>query len=245
MKQQPNSKLNTTKHTTKQPPRKTMSIATLILGQSGTGKTTSLRNLDPAHTLLIQAVKKPLPFRSDGWGWFHKENKPHGNVFVSDNADQIIKMMKGTRRDVIVLDDFQYILANEFMRRVLDKETGNAAFAKYNEIAHNAWSILIAASQLPDHKRVYILGHTQEDENGRVKAKTIGKLLDEKITLEGLLTIVLRTTVINGQYLFTTKNSGLDTVKSPMGLFEADQIDNDLAAVDAAVFSYYGLQETV
>ena len=222
MKQQPNSKLPTTKHTTKQPPRKTMSIATLILGQSGTGKTTSLRNLDPAHTLLIQAVKKPLPFRSDGWGWFHKENKPHGNVFVSDNADQIIKMMKGTRRDVIVLDDFQYILANEFMRRVLDKETGNAAFAKYNEIAHNAWSILMAASQLPDHKRVYILGHTQEDENGRVKAKTIGKLLDEKITLEGLLTIVLRTTVINGQYLFTTKNSGLDTVKSPMGLFEAE-----------------------
>ena len=103
----------------------------------------------------------------------------------------------------------------------------------------------MAASQLPDHKRVYILGHTQEDENGRVKAKTIGKLLDEKITLEGLLTIVLRTTVINGQYLFTTKNSGLDTVKSPMGLFEADQIDNDLAAVDAAIFSYYGLQETV
>ena len=245
MKQQPNSKLPTTKHTTKQPPRKIMSIATLILGQSGTGKTTSLRNLDPAHTLLIQAVKKPLPFRSDGWGWFHKENKPHGNVFVSDNADQIIKMMKGTRRDVIVLDDFQYILANEFMRRVLDKETGNAAFAKYNEIAHNAWLILMAASQLPDHKRVYILGHTQEDENGRVKAKTIGKLLDEKITLEGLLTIVLRTTVINGQYLFTTKNSGLDTVKSPMGLFEADQIDNDLAAVDAAIFSYYGLQETV
>ena len=221
-----------------------MSIATLILGQSGTGKTTSLRNLDPAHTLLIQAVKKPLPFRSDGWGWFHKENKPHGNVFVSDNADQIIKMMKGTRRDVIVLDDFQYILANEFMRRVLDKETGNAAFAKYNEIAHNAWSILMAASQLPDHKRVYILGHTHEDENGRVKAKTIGKLLDEKITIEGLLTIVLRTAVINGQYLFSTKNNGADTVKAPMGLFEDEHIDNDLAAVDAAIFGYYQLQPT-
>lgn len=220
-----------------------MSIATLILGQSGTGKTTSLRNLDPAHTLLIQAVKKPLPFRSDGWGWFHKENKPHGNVFVSDNADQIIKMMKGTRRDVIVLDDFQYILANEFMRRVLDKETGNAAFAKYNEIARNAWDILMAASQLADNKRVYILGHTQEDDNGRTKAKTIGKLLDEKITIEGLLTIVLRTAVINGQYLFTTQNSGLDTVKTPMGMFDSDQIDNDLAAVDAAVYAYYQLTQ--
>lgn len=218
-----------------------MSIATMILGQSGTGKTTSLRNLDPAHTLLIQAVKKPLPFRSDGWGWYDKENKPDGNVIVSDNAGAIIKAMKGTRRDVIVLDDFQYILANEFMRRVLDKETGNAAFAKYNEIAHNAWSILMTASQLADNKRVYILGHTQEDENGRIKAKTIGKLLDEKITLEGLLTIVLRTCVINGQYLFSTKNNGLDTVKSPLGLFDDEQIDNDLALIDAKIFEYYNL----
>lgn len=220
-----------------------MSIACMILGQSGTGKTTSLRNLDPAHTLLIQAVKKPLPFRSNGWAWYDKEKHPTGNVFVTDQATQIIKLMKGTRRDVIVLDDFQYILANEFMRRVLDKETGNAAFAKYNEIAHNAWSILMTASQLADEKRVYILGHTQEDENGRIKAKTIGKLLDEKITLEGLLTIVLRTTVINGQYLFTTHNSGLDTVKSPLGLFDAEQVDNDLAAVDAAIFSYYNLAQ--
>jgi len=211
----------------------------MILGQSGTGKTTSLRNLEASKTLLIQAVKKPLPFRSDGWGWYDKDTKPDGNVFVSDNAGFIIKAMQKTSRDVIVIDDFQYILANEFMRRVLDKETGNAAFAKYNEIAHNAWSILMAASQLADNKRVYILGHTQEDENGRIKAKTIGKLLDEKITLEGLLTIVLRTTVINGQYLFNTKNNGLDTVKSPIGLFEDDQIDNDLSAIDASIVNYY------
>ena len=220
-----------------------MSIACMILGQSGTGKTASLRNLDPAHTLLIQPVKKPLPFRSSGWSYFDKDKAPGGNIFVTDQAAQIIKLMRGTKRRVIVLDDFQYILANEFMRRVLDKETGNAAFAKYNEIARNAWDILMAASQLDDNKRVYILGHTQEDENGRTKAKTIGKLLDEKITLEGLLTIVLRTAVINGQYLFTTQNSGLDTVKTPLGLFDSDQIDNDLAAVDAAIFSYYELTE--
>lgn len=218
-----------------------MSIATMILGQSGTGKTTSLRNLDSAHTLLIQAVKKPLPFRSSGWAYFDKEKAPAGNIVVSDQAAHIVKIMHSTKRDVIVLDDFQYILANEFMRRVLDKETGNAAFAKYNEIARNAWDILMAASQLADHKRVYILGHTQEDDNGRIKAKTIGKLLDEKITIEGLLTIVLRTAVINGNYLFTTQNSGTDTVKTPMGLFESDQIENDLAAVDAAITDYYQL----
>lgn len=221
-----------------------MSIACMILGQSGTGKTASLRNLDPEHTLLIQAVKKPLPFRSSGWAYFDKDKMPTGNVFVTDQAQTIIKLMKGTKRSVIVMDDFQYILANEFMRRVLDKEQGNAAFAKYNEIAHNAWSILMAASQLSDDKRVYILGHTQEDDSGRIKAKTIGKLLDEKITIEGLLTIVLRTAVINGQYLFSTKNNGADTVKAPMGLFEDEHIDNDLAAVDAAIFGYYQLQPT-
>ena len=221
-----------------------MSIACMILGQSGTGKTASLRNLDPEHTLLIQAVKKPLPFRSSSWAYFDKDKTPTGNVFVTDQAQTIIKLMKGTKRSVIVLDDFQYILANEFMRRVLDKEQGNAAFAKYNEIAHNAWSILMAASQLSDDKRVYILGHTQEDDSGRIKAKTIGKLLDEKITIEGLLTIVLRTAVINGQYLFSTKNNGADTVKAPMGLFEDEHIENDLAAVDAAIWSYYELQPT-
>ena len=221
-----------------------MSIACMILGQSGTGKTASLRNLDPEHTLLIQAVKKPLPFRSNGWAYFDKDKTPTGNVFVTDQAQTIIKLMKGTKRSVIVLDDFQYILANEFMRRVLDKEQGNAAFAKYNEIAHNAWSILMTASQLSDDKRVYILGHTQEDDSGRIKAKTIGKLLDEKITIEGLLTIVLRTAVINGQYLFSTRNSGADTVKTPMGLFEDEHIENDLAAADAAIYSYYNLTAT-
>ena len=221
-----------------------MSIATLVLGQSGTGKSASLRNLDPADTLLIQAVQKPLPFRANTWSYFNKDTNPSGNIFVTDQSAQIVKLMKGTKRSVIVLDDFQYILANEFMRRVLDKETGNAAFAKYNEIARSAWDILMAAGQQDDNKRIYILGHTQEDDAGRIKAKTIGKLLDEKITIEGLLTIVLRTAVINEQHLFSTQNNGSDTVKSPMGLFEDPHIPNDLKAVDDAICSYYGITAT-
>lgn len=221
-----------------------MSIATLVLGQSGTGKSASLRNLNPADTLLIQAVKKPLPFRASTWSYFNKDTNHSGNIFVTDQSAQIVKLMKGTKRSVIVLDDFQYILANEFMRRVLDKETGNAAFAKYNEIARSAWDLLMAAGQQDDSKRIYILGHTQEDDAGRIKAKTIGKLLDEKITIEGLLTIVLRTAVINEQYLFSTQNNGSDTVKSPMGLFEDPHIPNDLKAVDDAICSYYGITAT-
>jgi hypothetical protein len=216
-----------------------MSIATMILGQSGTGKTASLRSLNPDETLLIQAVKKPLPFRSK-WRPCTKAD-PTGSILVTDNAQVIVGAMQRTSKPIIILDDFQYVLANEFMRRILDNETGNAAFAKYNEIARNAWDILMAASKLADSTRVYILAHTQEDESGHVKVKSIGKLLDEKITMEGLLTIVLRTLVINGQYLFSTQNNGLDTVKSPMGLFDNEHIPNDLAAVDAAICDYYQL----
>ncbi len=217
-----------------------MSIATMILGESGTGKSTSLRNLDPKNTLLIQAVRKPLPFRSSEWKPASKEN-PSGSVFVSDSSTTIVQAMQRTTKEIIIIDDFQYVMANEFMRRVTDVEVGNAAFAKYNEIARHAWDVLTTASSLSEGKRVYIMSHTATDDFGKTKIKTIGKLLDEKIVMEGLVTIVLRTEVINEQYIFATRNSGKDTVKSPLGLFEQDHIDNDLAAVDRAICSYYQL----
>lgn len=217
-----------------------MSIACMILGQSGTGKTTSLRNLNPADVLLIQPVKKPLPFRAKAWVPCTKEN-PAGSILRTDNAQTIVAAMQRTHRPIIVIDDYQYILANSFMRRVLDQSKGNEAFQKYNEIAKDAWDILMAASNLADSTRVYILAHTQEDDNGRIKAKTIGKLLDDKITLEGLLTIVMRTAVINGQYLFSTQNSGSDTVKTPLDMFADEHIPNDLAAIDQIITDYYAL----
>lgn len=219
-----------------------MSIACMILGQSGTGKTTSLRNLNPADVLLIQPVKKPLPFRSTAWGPCTKEN-PAGSIFRTDHAQTIVAAMQRTHKPIIVIDDYQYILANSFMRRVLDQSKGNEAFQKYNEIAKDAWDILMAASNLADSTRVYILAHTQEDDNGRIKAKTIGKLLDDKITLEGLLTIVMRTAVINGQYLFSTQNSGSDTVKTPLDMFADEHIPNDLAAIDQIITDYYSLSQ--
>lgn len=213
-----------------------MSIAAFILGESGTGKSTSMRSMNPAETLLIQAIKKPLPFRSSGWRYLSKEG---GNILVCDQSVQIIAAMHKTQRQIIVIDDFQYILANEFMRR-----TDERGFDKFTDIGKHAWDILCAASSLPDHVRVYILSHTETSESGRVKAKTIGRMLDEKITIEGMFSIVMRTSIINGQYLFSTRNNGSDTVKTPLGLFDADHIDNDLAAVDAAIVDYYQLQAT-
>jgi hypothetical protein len=215
-----------------------MSIATLIMGESGTGKSTSLRNLDPAQTFLIQAVKKPLPFRSVDWKPVGQDG---GNILVTDDSARIVKAMSKTVKPIIIIDDFQYIMANEFMRRVTDQEVGNQAFAKYNEIARKAWDIFTQAQALPDDKRVYILSHTETTESGKTKIKTIGKLLDEKIVLEGLVTIVLRTLRINDQYIFATQNSGSDTTKSPLGLFENEHIENDLAAVDRAICDYYGI----
>lgn len=210
-----------------------MSIATLIIGESGTGKSTSLRNLNPDDTLLIQSTNKPLPFRATGWAKLAKGSKL-GNIYVSDNSNKIINAMTRSRRKVIVIDDFQYMLANEFMRRSEEK-----GYDKFTEIARHAWDVLSVAGQLADDVRVYVLMHSQSDDFGKVKAKTIGKLLDEKITLEGLFTTVLKTVVRDGQYFFSTQNNGNDTVKSPMGLFDQNLIENDLANIDNLICRYY------
>ena len=212
-----------------------MSTATLILGQSGTGKSTSLRNIDASKTLLIQAKKKPLPFRSKEWKPVTKDN-PQGSVFATDNPKKILALMERTDREIIIIDDFQYIMANEYMRRA--QETG---FNKFTEIGKNAWDIFMLASELGEHKRVYILSHTQENDNGKTSIKTIGKMLDEKITLEGMVTICLKTAIINEQYVFCTKNNGQDTTKAPMGLFPSDHIENDLNAVDTAICEYWSI----
>lgn len=205
-----------------------MATVTLILGKSGSGKSTSLRNMNPASSALIQVIPKPLPFR-DAKTW-----KP----FVTDNWQHVIARAQAAAdkggRKVIVIDDFQYILANEFMRRSEEK-----GFDKFTEIGRHTWNIFEALLRLPDDVRVYILSHTDETESGQVKMKTIGKMLDEKITLEGMVTIVLRAVVQDGQHLFSTRNSGSDTTKAPMGMFDDSYIDNDLAAVDAAICAYY------
>lgn len=212
-----------------------MSYATLVLGESGTGKTCSLRNLDPKNTLMIQPVRKPLPFRSTGW----KEIKQKGdgnNILVCSNPQAIINCMHASPFDVIVVDDWQYILASMYMAARNVK-----GFDKFTEIGGAGFDIAKAASELGENKRVYVLAHTTSDEFGNTRIKTLGKLLDDKIVVEGMFTTVLRTHVENGRYLFSTQNSGSDTVKSPMGMFSEQYIENDLAAIDRVICDYYGI----
>ena len=212
-----------------------MSYATLVLGESGTGKPCSLRNLDPKNTLLIQPVRKPLPFRSTGW----KEIKQKGdgnNILVCSNPQAIINCMHASPFDVIVVDDWQYILASMYMAARNVK-----GFDKFTEIGGAGFDIAKAASELGENKRVYVLAHTTSDEFGNTRIKTLGKLLDDKIVVEGMFTTVLRTHVENGRYLFSTQNSGSDTVKSPMGMFSEQYIENDLAAIDRVICDYYGI----
>lgn len=209
-----------------------MSIPTLILGESGSGKSASLRNMDPSKTLLVQAIAKPLPFKND-WKVFDPDTKK-GNIFVTDKATDILMLIQNTKRKIIVIDDFQYVMANEFMRR-----SDERGYDKFTEIGRNAWNILMMTAQLPPDVRVYVLAHTDTNDAGRVKLKTIGRMLDEKITVEGMFTMVLRCVVRDGEHFFTTRNNGSDTVKSPMGLFKDELIQNDLASVDEELCKYY------
>lgn len=213
-----------------------MSTATLVIAESGLGKSASLRNMPPEDTLLIQSIAKPLPFKNSDWRTDPATAK--GNIFVTDNAQDIMLLMNKTKRKRIVIDDFQYILANELMRRYAEH-----GYGKFSEIGFNGWQLCSTASALAPDVRVYILGHSHLDENGKLKIKTPGKLLDTH-SVEGMFTIVLRNIIRDGHYYFATTNSGNDTVKTPMGMFKEELIDNDLNLVDKAICEYYDIKPT-
>lgn len=200
----------------------------LIMGESGTGKSTSIRNCDPSITAIVNPVGKPLPFRGA-----KKFNTLNGET----DADRICEYMRSqvkSGKKIIIVDDFQYILAIPYMNRI--KEIG---WDKYNDFGSNYFNIIDVCNELPDDICVYYLTHCETLDNGLTTVKLIGKLLREKITVEGLFTIVLKTGVSEGKYYFFTQNSGKDTVKSPIGMFDSFSVDNDLAYIDAKIRNYY------
>lgn len=205
-----------------------MAQKVLIMGESGTGKSTSLRNCDPETTAVVNPVGKPLPFKN------------HFEMLNNEtDARKIVKYMKeqcAAGKKLLVVDDFQYILAVPYMNRI--KETG---WDKYNDFGANYFEIIDCCKDLPDDVVVVYMTHLETLDNGLTTVKLIGKLLREKITIEGLFTVVLRTGVNEAKYYFYTQNSGKDTVKSPLGMFPAYAIENDLNYVVDKIRNYYEL----
>ncbi len=206
----------------------------LIMGESGTGKSTSLRNCNPETTAIVNPVGKPLPFKGS------KKFTSLNGVTKSDEICEFMKDQVRSGKKIIVVDDFQYILSVPYMSRI--KENG---WDKWNDFGSNYYEIINICNELPDDVIVYYLSHCETLENGVTTVKLIGKMLREKITVEGLFTIVLKTGVSEGKYYFFTQNSGKDTVKSPMGMFDSFSIDNDLAYVDAKIRNYYEMDGAV
>lgn len=208
-----------------------MANIVLIIGDSGTGKSTSLRNFKDDEVFVINCAGKPLPFKNH-----FEQFTPAYERLTKD----VQTALKTTNKKVVVVDDAQYIMSFQYMRRI--KENG---WDKWNDIQGDFFNIIKDAKNLPEDVVVYFLSHLQRDDAGHEKVKTMGKMLDEKITIEGLFTIVLKTAVNDGTYCFLTQNSGFDTVKSPLGMFDTYAIDNDLKYVDTKIRNYYEIGDYV
>ena len=221
-----------------------MSDAVLVIGNSGSGKSTSMRTLDHQSNFIINVIDKQLPFK----GWRQKysvcdSSNPKGNIVCAYDPQTILKMMdyvdkKRPDFKTICIDDSQYIMS--YMLMAKRKEKG---YDKFTEIAGSTFDIFKKSRELRDDLVVFFLSHSETvsvDGHVQTKIKTIGKMLDEKICLEGLFSVVLVATAKKNfnkemEYLFTTQTDGTTTAKSPMGMFEDIEIANDLKLVYEAI----------
>ena len=204
-----------------------MGIPILILGDSGSGKSTSLRNFTPEEVAIFNVASKPLPFRN--------------LLPKADGADYqtIIKGLAKCSRKAYVIDDSQYLMAFEGFERAQEK-----GYEKFTQLALNFYNLIqFIIKKTPSDVLVYFLHHTEITEDGKIKAKTIGKMLDNQLTLEGLFSIVLLCKTDGNRHYYETQSDGKNTAKSPLGMFDNREIDNDLKTVDTTIRQYWQLGE--
>lgn len=203
-----------------------MGFPVLIMGESGTGKTYSIKNFKKGEALVFSVEKGRLPFKTDL------------QVVKNANYTDMGKEFKDPKYKAYIIDDSQYLLVNEMFDRA--KETG---YQKWTDIAKRFRDVIhYINSKMPDDVIVYFLHHTEFDAtSGRTKAKTVGKLLDNQLTVEGCFDVVLMTQIENGEHFFITQSDGFTTCKSPEEMLE-DKMPNDLKAVDSAIREYYGMK---
>jgi len=202
------------------------SVPILLIGKSGTGKSTSLRNFEAKDVAIVNVLGKPLPFKS-------KLNAPK-----CDDYNVILKSIAATDKKTIIIDDASYLITNEFMSKSSVK-----GYDKYNEIANNYFNLINGIKNIQGGKTVYLIMHEDTDDDGNIKPKTIGKLLDDKINIQGMFTVCIRSVYEDGKYLFRLKTNGQDCVKTPFGMFDDDVMENDLKAFDDVVREYYELDK--
>lgn len=205
-----------------------MAVPVIVMGRSGTGKSTSMRNFKAGEIGLINVMGKPLPFR--------------GNIksIVTTDYQMVLGAIKSATAKSIVIDDAGYLITDMFMTRHAAAGKGNGVFSLYNEIGDSFYNLIKSIAHMPDQdKIVYLMLHEDADDMGNSKIKTIGRLLDEKVTIEGMVSILLRSTNQDGEYVFQTNGNGI--VKSPDGMFESEFIPNDLKAIDSTIREYWGM----
>lgn len=202
-----------------------MGIPVLILGESGSGKSASLRNFEPEEVSVFNVAAKPMPFR-----------KKLPTKATSDYG-AITAGITQSKKKAFAIDDSQYLMCFESFARAKD-----AGYAKYTDFALHFYNLVqFIIRQTPPDVIVYFLHHTETDSNtGKVKAKTMGKMLDNQLTLEGLFSIVLICQTDGKKHSFITQSDGYTTAKSPMEMFPGE-IDNDLKLVDQTIREYYQL----
>ena len=224
-----------------------MAQSVLIIADSGTGKSTSMRNLDPKETFIINIANKPLPFK--GWKKNYtniSKDNPKGNMTSASSAAGIIKAIQHVNDKMphvtnLIIDDWQYMSSFEYFDRASEK-----GYDKFTQIAASLAQVAKMPKDLRDDLYVFFLTHSEEstDVNGhrKVKAKTIGKMIDNTLTLEGLFSIVLfgrvKKTEDSLEYGFDTVNNGENTCKSPIDMFKESFIPNDLQFVKDCIKDY-------
>lgn len=216
-----------------------MAIPVLIISKSAAGKSSSLRNFEHDEIALINVLNKPLPFKTKFDSTINPLKNGEQALTPAQSYELIKQAMLKTEKKSIVVDDFGYLLTNHLM---VGKEQGGNKFDLFDDIASKPWNLIEwIRERLPEDKIVYIMMHEEENEFGGVKPKTIGKMLDDKICLEGLFTIVIRCVFKDEKHLFEVHMRGNDVTKTPMGMFEEDVIDNDLKLIDDTVRKYYDM----
>lgn len=201
-----------------------MAINVLVIGKSGAGKSRSLKNFKKGEIGIIQGVNKPLPFKSENKAWFSTD--------YNKIKESIVKLPHPNA----CIDDAGYLITTEFMNNI-----STAGYDKYNKMGFNFFDLIkFTQDAIPNDKIVFYTMHEEEDSlTGTVKPKTIGKLLDEKVCIEGMFTIVLRAVCENGNHVFYCNNNGI--AKSPEGMFESDSFENDLKYVEEKIRDFYDM----